>query len=76
LKKKLKIEAGETTADGQFTLVELECLGSCGTAPAALVNEVLHENVTTEQIDRILEKLPDDPHEYKDPTVNWNDSEH
>jgi NADH-quinone oxidoreductase subunit E len=76
LKKKLRIEAGETTADGKFTLVELECLGSCGTAPAALVNEVLHENVTTEQIDRILETLPDDPHEYKDPTVNWNDSEH
>jgi NADH-quinone oxidoreductase subunit E len=73
LKKRLGIEAGETTADGKFTLVELECLGSCGTAPAALVNEVLHENVTLEQIDAVLEKLPADPHEYKDPTVNWQE---
>src|SRR5205814_1975365 len=73
LKKKLNIEVGETTSDGKFTLVELECLGSCGTAPAALVNEVLHENVTSEQVDQILGKLPDDPHDYKDPTVNWEE---
>jgi len=73
LKKKLNIEVGETTADGKSALVELECLGSCGTAPAALVNEVLHENVTTEQIDQILGKLPDDPHEYQDPTIDWKE---
>src|SRR2546430_5698160 len=41
--RKLGIELGETTPDGRFTLVELECLGACGTAPAALVNDVLHE---------------------------------
>ena len=34
LQKKLNLELGETTPDGKFTLVELECLGSCGTAPA------------------------------------------
>ena len=76
LKKKLGIEAGETTADGKFTLIELECLGSCGTAPAALVNEVLHENVTSEQIDAVLAKLPEDPSQYKDPTVTWHEDEH
>src|ERR1700712_3471598 len=48
VKDKLGVEVGETTKDGRFTLVELECLGSCGTAPAALVNEVLHENLTPE----------------------------
>jgi NADH-quinone oxidoreductase subunit E len=69
--QKLKIQVGETTPDKKFTLIELECLGSCGTAPALLVNEVLRENVTTEQIDQLIDKLPDDPHAYHDPTVDW-----
>ena len=47
-KDKLGIEVGETTDDGNFTLIELECLGSCGTAPAALIDETLHENLTPE----------------------------
>src|SRR5438094_2688063 len=42
LKTTLGVEMGETTEDGKFTLVELECLGSCGTAPVMLINEVLH----------------------------------
>ena len=42
----LGIEVGDTTDDGRFTLIEIECLGSCGTAPALLVDEKLHENVT------------------------------
>ena len=73
VENKLKIDIGETTPDGRFTLVELECLGSCGTAPVALVNEVLHENLTPEKLDRVLDKLPDDPANYKDPTVTWED---
>src|ERR1700733_16291747 len=72
LKKKLNVEVGETTDDKKFTLIELECLGSCGTAPAALINEVLHENLTIEQLDAGLGKLPDDPHDYKDPSITWN----
>src|SRR3954462_11074401 len=44
VQKKLNLEIGETPEDGGITLVELECLGECGTAPVALVNEVLHEN--------------------------------
>ena len=73
LKKKLGIVPGETTADGKFTLVEYECLGSCGTAPVALCNDVLHENITSDSIARHLDTLPDDPHEYHDPTVTWQD---
>lgn len=46
IKAELGIDVGETTDDGRFTLVELECLGSCGTAPVMLVDEDLHENVT------------------------------
>lgn len=76
LKQKLGIEMGQTTKDGRFTLVEVECLGACGTAPVALVNDVLHENLTVEQLDKVLNSLPEDPHQYKDPTVTWNEDEH
>lgn len=75
-KRKLGIDIGETTPDGRFTLVELECLGSCGTAPAALVNEVLHETLTVEQLDKVLDALPDDPHDYKDPSITWEQNGH
>ena len=75
VQKKLNLEIGETTEDGRFTLVELECLGACGTAPVALVNEVLHENLTPEKLDQVLSALPDDPAAYKDPTITWDDGD-
>jgi NADH-quinone oxidoreductase subunit E len=71
LRDKLGIEVGETSDDGKFTLIELECLGSCGTAPAILVNDVLYEDLTTETIDQLIRELPNDPHDFKDPTVDW-----
>lgn len=71
IRKKLAIEPGQTSDDGKFTLVELECLGACGTAPVMMVNDVLYENLTTAQIDQILAKLPEDPHDFKDPTADW-----
>ncbi len=70
---KLGIDVGETSADERFTLVELECLGACGTAPVMLVNDVLYENVSTEMIDQIISRLPADPHDFKDPDVKWED---
>lgn len=59
VKDKLGIEVGETTDDGRFTLVELECLGSCGTAPVALIDETLHERLTPEQILALLDEVAD-----------------
>ncbi len=53
-KNALGIDVGETTDDGNFTLIELECLGSCGTAPAMLVDEKLYENVDPAKITQIL----------------------
>src|SRR5690242_8606376 len=44
--KKLDIEVGETTKDRRFTLHEEECLGACGTAPAMMLNNDYHENLT------------------------------
>jgi NADH-quinone oxidoreductase subunit E len=57
LKNKLGIEPGETTADGKYTLLLVECLASCGTAPAMQVNDTYHENLTEEKIDSILKDL-------------------
>jgi NADH:ubiquinone oxidoreductase subunit E len=57
LRRKLDIEPHETTDDGNFTLLALECLGSCDTAPVALVDDDLHENLTIEKIDQIIEEL-------------------
>ena len=55
-REKLGIEVGETTDDGKFTLVELECLGACGGAPAALVDEKLYETLTPDQIDKAIDE--------------------
>src|SRR5436190_23818507 len=55
--KKFGIKPGETTADGRFTLSEVECLGSCGTAPMFQLNFDYHENLTTEKVDQILDGL-------------------
>ncbi len=57
LKRKLGIEAGETTPDGLFTLLEVECLGSCGTAPMMQVNDTYYEGLTVERVDEILDQL-------------------
>ncbi len=57
IKTKLGIDEGETTPDGKFTLMHVECLGSCGTAPVALVNHKLHENITIENFERVLDGL-------------------
>lgn len=57
----LGIEVGETTPDGRFTLVEVECLGSCDTAPVALIDETLHENLTVESVARAIDGTRDEP---------------
>lgn len=58
--KRLKIHAGETTADGKVTLRTAECLASCGTAPMMQIDKTYHENLTTEQVDKLLDGLLSD----------------
>jgi NADH-quinone oxidoreductase E subunit len=60
ISRKLGIQPGETTQDGKFTLLEVECLGSCGTAPMMQVNDAYYENLTEEKVDRILAGLMQD----------------
>jgi NADH-quinone oxidoreductase subunit E len=57
LQKKLGIKPGETTPDRKFTLLEVECLGSCGTSPVVQINDDYHENLTPGKLDEILDKL-------------------
>jgi len=57
LEKRLNIKMGETTADGKFTVKEVECLAACAGAPMMRVNKDYHEQLTPEKIDNILEGL-------------------
>jgi NADH-quinone oxidoreductase subunit E len=54
-KKKLGVGHKGTTADGLFSLEEVECIGACSWAPAAQVNYDFQENLTPEAIDKILD---------------------
>ena len=57
LEEKLGIKKGETTPDNLFTLITVECLGSCATAPMMQINQDYYENLTHEKVDGILEEL-------------------
>ena len=57
LSKKIGIKKGETTSDKKFTLSEVECLGSCGTAPMMQINDDYYEDLTDEKIEEILKEL-------------------
>lgn len=58
--RKLGITPGHTTHDGKFTLTQVECLAACGTAPALMVNEDYHENVTEAQLEKLIDQVYSD----------------
>lgn len=53
-----RVQPGEVSADGRYTVSRVECLGSCGTAPMMQVNETYYENLTPESALSILRGLP------------------
>ena len=55
--KKLNIHSGHTTSDGEFSIEEMECIGACSFAPAIIVNEDYHEQVTLEKMDKLINQL-------------------
>ncbi len=57
LEERLGIKRGETSADGNYTLLTAECLASCGTAPVLQVNGEFVENVTLERADALIDRL-------------------
>ncbi|MDD3371168.1 MAG: NADH-quinone oxidoreductase subunit NuoE [Alphaproteobacteria bacterium] len=56
-KDKLGVGIGETTPNGKFTLVEVECMGACVNAPAVQINDDVYEDLTPETMGRILDEL-------------------
>ncbi len=57
LRSRRGIEVGATTADGRFSLVEVECLGACDTAPMCQINDNDHHHLDPGKIDALLETL-------------------
>lgn len=53
--EKLGVKEGETTADGLFSVVGVECLGACGYAPMLQLGDFYHEKLTKEGIDKLIE---------------------
>lgn len=56
-RRKLGIDFGEVTADGKFSMVEVECLGACANAPILQVNDDFYEDMTTETTEKLLDQL-------------------
>jgi NADH-quinone oxidoreductase subunit E len=61
LKRELKVEAGETTRDGLFSVEVVACIGACGLAPVINIDGNFHANLTTQAIPAIL-------NQYRKPT--------
>lgn len=60
LKERLKIEAGQTTPDGKFSIEETRCVGACGLAPVFTVNGEVYGKATVQTIDKVLDELIDE----------------
>ena len=56
LKADLKVETGKMTEDGNFTLIDIRCVGACGLAPVVLVDDKVYGHVTVDNISEIINK--------------------
>lgn len=63
--ERLGIKPGETSKDGKFSISEVECLGSCGTAPMLQLGFDYHENLTTEKVNQLLDECLRDEYEFQ-----------
>ncbi len=57
LKELLRVDTGETTKDGLFTLEESSCLGLCSVAPAIMIDDKPYGNLTEEKIEEIIKNI-------------------
>ncbi len=57
LQHRFNVAPGEITKDGMWSYEEVECLGSCGSAPMCEINDVYFENLTPEKLETIIKKL-------------------
>lgn len=56
-KKVLQISSGQTSADGNFTLLETRCIGACGLAPVFTVNDEVYGTATITDVEAVLQNL-------------------
>lgn len=56
-KERLKIEPGEVTEDGKFSIDEVRCVGACGLAPVFMVNDEVYGNATVQQFDKVIDEI-------------------
>ncbi len=56
-RRRLGIDLEETTADGKFTMIEVECIAGCDRAPSMMVNDTYHEPMDETKLDRLLDEL-------------------
>ena len=54
LRELLKVEVGDTTADGLFTLEVARCIGACGLAPAMSIDDTVYKRVNPDHLEHIL----------------------
>lgn len=59
-RKRLGVELEQTTPDGKFTVVEVECIAGCDRAPSMMVNDTYHEPMDEKKLDALLDKLSAD----------------
>ena len=57
IEQRLGIKAGEVSQDKKWKLSEVECMGSCGTAPMLAIGDEYYENLTLEKVDKLLDSL-------------------
>src|SRR5206468_10272531 len=69
-KRRLEVGHKETSADGGFSLEEVECIGACTGAPAMQVNYDFYENLTPLKFDRIIEELDAGKHPAPEPVIS------
>ncbi|MCL4139592.1 UNVERIFIED_CONTAM: hypothetical protein GTU68_024744 [Idotea baltica] len=65
--KRLAVAACEITEDGMWSFEEVECLGSCGSAPMLEINDVFFENLTAESLDKLMDRI-----ESEQPDLRYN----
>jgi NADH-quinone oxidoreductase E subunit len=68
--KRCKIQAGQVSEDGMWSFEEVECLGSCGTAPMCEINDRYFENLTPEKVDEIIDAIT-----YEHPALRYSETE-
>jgi NADH-quinone oxidoreductase subunit E len=57
-RRRLGIELGQTSSDGRFTMVEVECIAGCDRAPSMMIDDTYHEPMDPSKLDALLESLP------------------